>query len=378
VTTAAAHVAALASLELVGPARMRWLLSCGDPRSTWDRLVQGRLGPDDGADEPPRDPAGSFPDALRRWNRSARAAVPREMARRLDALGVEVLVGDAVPARLRDDGDPPAVLFCRGTPGHTGARVAVVGTRKATPYGLRASRALGRDLAEAGVGVVSGLALGIDGAAHAGALEAPVGRGHVAVLGAGHDRPCPVRNRTVAEGVARAGALISEVPPGVDSAPWRYPVRNRLIAALCDVLVVVESAAVGGSMLTVGEALGRDRPVMAVPGPVDRPASSGCHDLLRDGAEICTGAGDVLALLGLLRPGPVSGDSHAAGTASDGRARLSATARQVLDLVDDGPCSVDAVMTATGAGLSELASVLVELEVSGLVHRRAGWLERCP
>jgi DNA processing protein len=383
-------VAALASLDGVGPARLSWLLARGTPSETWDRLARGAVPP----------PVGPWPrvDAalLARWRQEVRASpdLPARMSARLSGLGARVLVGPAIPEHFDGDPEPPPALFVRGQlPPPDAPRVAIVGTRRASPYGLRIATALGRDLAAAGVGVVSGLALGIDAAAHAGAVEGP--GVPVAVIGAGHDRPCPSRNRALGRRVAASGAVLGEVPPGVASAPWRYPARNRLIAALAHVVVVVESASAGGSMSTVAEALARDRSVMAVPGPLGRASSDGCHDLLRDGAEICTGAEDVLTLLGLAiaRPtgdgpgaGP-AGDAPGAGPAGDAPGASPAggagpvgdadpVQRAVLDALADGPLSADAVISRTGAGLAAVSTALGSLVAGGWVARRGGWVER--
>ncbi|MCP4434256.1 MAG: DNA-processing protein DprA [Actinomycetia bacterium] len=245
-----------------------------------------------------------------------------------------------------------------------------MGTRRASSYGLRVAGALGRELSAAGVIVVSGLALGIDGAAHRGALEGPGAA--LAVIGAGHDRPCPTRNRSLAAEVAARGLILSEVPPGVGSAPWRYPVRNRLIAAFARVVIVVESARRGGSMSTVAEALARDRAVMAVPGAVGRRSSEGCHDLLRDGAEVCTGADDVLGLLAMNQAGCGSPDSDG-GVARPG---LSGLERQVLEELAGDPLTVDSLVLRTGTSMGRIAGVLAGLEARGRIRSRSGWLER--
>lgn len=345
------------------------------------------------------------PEVIARWERQVRATphTPAAMAERLSALGLEVLTGDRLPEALVADHDPPGVLFASGSCiAARRARVAVVGTRRASDYGLRMARSLGRDLAEAGVQVVSGLALGIDAAAHAGALEASgVSTPVVAVIGAGHHRPCPSRNRGLARAVTAAGSILSEVPPGIPSAPWRYPVRNRLIAGLADVVVVVESASSGGSMSTVAEALARDRIVMAVPGSVGRRTSEGCHDLLRDGAEICTGPADVLAALGLLGfslepdrasggqdPGAVAvpeagageagatGSGTGTGRAHGAQAPTPPGAARVLELLADGPLSMDSLLSASGLQLAELSSVLVSLEAGSWIMTDVGCVRR--
>ncbi len=374
-------LAALAALDGVGPARLRWLLSVGSPPVVWKMIQNGAL-------VVPRARSARIDAALlSRWGAEARscADLPARMAARMERLGVTVLSGQALPAPLLQDEDPPPILFSRGTPvSQRCAVVAVVGTRRASSYGLRIAEQLGRDLSDSGVLVVSGLALGIDAAAHSGALQ---GAGMaLAVVGAGHDRPCPARNRALAERLLHRGSILSEVPPGVGSAPWRYPVRNRIIAALAHVVVVVESATVGGSMSTVAEALTRDRTVMAVPGPVGRRSSEGCHDLLRDGAEICTGAGDVLTLLGLTCAVPVDAmhlSPEGDGVVGGGSAKResgrtpgagSELARGVVELLAEGPMTVDAVVVRSGGDMSEVSSVIAQLEQGGVLGREGGWI----
>lgn len=401
----AAHVAATAALEQMGPARLRTLLGLRPAVEIWGCLTSGRarqLAADaerarlERAGRLPEDGTARhlrlFPDTIvEGWQKEARSTphTPEEMARRLAALDVRVLTFDTLPEPLVEDPDPPGALFLAGAGRGTRidparARVAIVGTRRASEYGLRIARCLGRDLAAAGVEVVSGLALGIDAAAHAGALDAPGGVAPpVAVIGAGHDRPCPSRNRGLARAVGRAGRIMSEVPPGIASAPWRYPVRNRLIAGLADVVVVVESASSGGSMSTVAEALARDRVVMAVPGPVGRRTAEGCHDLIRDGAEVCTGAHDVLTSLGLLGYEPVppggveepgSPRGPVPGSAPD--PLRDPGADTVLELLADGPCSIDALATRSGMDLARLSCVLAELVAGSRASSEAGWITR--
>lgn len=414
-----AHLAAIAALEGMGPARLRALLASTPPEEIWALFAAGdaqRLasGPHNGATStaavdvedqslPVRPVLTS--KMIQGWERQVRSTphTPAAMAERLDALGLEVLTGDGLPAVLAADHDPPGVLFTSGSCTEANrARVAIVGTRRASDYGLRMARSLGRDLVAAGVQVVSGLALGIDAAAHAGALDVvgawtPV----LAVIGAGHHRPCPSLNRGLARAVAASGVILSEVPPGIPSAPWRYPVRNRLIAGLADVVVVVESASRGGSMSTVAEALVRDRVVMAVPGSVGRRTAEGCHDLLREGAEICTGSADVLAALGLLgcslepdrraggsaehedagpeygdRDGGATGSGPDVGRSHAGDAATLPGAATVLELLADGPRSMDSLLAASGLRLAELSSVLVSLESGSLISTDAGCVSR--
>ncbi len=362
------HWAALAALEGVGPARLQRFAELGDPVETWSRIVSGSL----------RD----FRDFADRWKEQARKSPPELMTERLERLEVAVLSVQQIPERLRNSVDTPSVLFVQGGlanefPTPETPTVAIVGTRKATPYGLGIAEALGAELSEAGVSVVSGLALGIDAAAHRGALcghAAPL-----AILGAGHHRPCPARNRAIASEVRDRGAIWSEIPPGTSSAPWRYPARNRIIAAVADVVVVIESAPAGGSMLTVSEALQRGVEVMAVPGPLNRRASAGCLELLRDGAHMCTGAADVLSLLGLvapetsdtksLSPDPLSTGTHSAEDA------LSTDARLLLDQLMEAPLAFDSAMSATGMDFARIAAAAGELERARIARNRDGWIE---
>jgi DNA processing protein len=219
--------------------------------------------------------------------------------------------------------------------------------------------------------VVSGLALGIDAAAHAGAVGggAPVAP-PVAVVGAGLDAPCPSANRPLARRVAASGMVCSEVPLGVPAAPWRFPVRNRIVAALARVVVVVESGATGGSMSTVEHALRRDRTVLAVPGPVGAPTSEGTNRLIADGAGVCTGVDDVLAALGRDVAPPGRGSRPALSAPSGLAGRL-------LDLLGWRPETPDHLVRVSGADPRAVARAVEQLVEVGLVVRRGGFVERC-
>jgi len=370
-----AHLAALASLEGVGPGRLRWLLTLGAPDQVWHRLQQGqRLSP------PGRLRLG--PEEVSRWYRQVHQLDPAAIWRRCTELGIGVVSVGApgFPTALAGDHDPPVVLFHRGDPDVLDApRVAIIGTRRATGYGLRIAEQLGRELAEAGVVVVSGLALGIDAAAHRGAVTVEAAA-PVAVVGAGLDDPCPSRNRRLAEQIATRGALLSEVPPGVGAAPWRFPVRNRILAALAQVVVVVESAAAGGSMHTVREAIARDRTVLAVPGPVDARSSQGCNLLLSEGAHPCLGTDDVLVALGLHRRGssggPGSGDEGAGEPTADPRPAPGPDASAVLEELGWRPATMEQLAARTGLDFRRLSVAVGELESAGWVGRTGGWIER--
>ncbi|TMD16658.1 MAG: DNA-protecting protein DprA, partial [Chloroflexi bacterium] len=196
------------------------------------------------------------------------------------------------PALLRAIADPPDRLYVRGTI-PSGCMIAVVGSRRATPYGLRVAERLARELAGLGVVVVSGLARGVDAAAHRGALAA--GGQTVAVLAGGLDRIYPPEHASMAEQIAGQGALLSEARDGTAPLPGLFPVRNRIISGLSRGLVVVEAAERSGALITARMALEQGREVFAVPGSIENPLTAGTHGLIRDGAGLVQGVEDVLA-----------------------------------------------------------------------------------
>jgi DNA processing protein len=321
------------------------------------------------------DRPGAKPDELSRLASAWRAHAgdePGAVAAAHRAAGVRVLLLDDpdYPEAIRIDHEPPAVLFVHGDLALlSGPRVAVVGTRRCTGSGAAVARDLGRELAAAGVAVVSGLALGIDGAAHAGALTGGERAGPpIGVIGCGHDRPYP-RQHTALWGAVRArGMMVGECPLGTPPASWRFPARNRVIAALADVLVVVESHAVGGSLLTVQEAIDRDVPVMAVPGSVRSPATAGTNQLLADGCPPVRDLDDVLVALGL----------HTAGRRGrvDRRRRPGAEGADVLAALGWEPATLEQLVVRTGRSVLAVSLALHELEVDGWVALDGSWYEQ--
>lgn len=312
------------------------------------------------------------------WSDEAASIDPEQLGRRLhdSGIGVTCLGQPDYPAALRHDPEPPAVLFWMGDLAVLERPcVAIIGTRQCTSYGREVATQLGQDLAEAGVCVVSGLALGIDGAAHAGALGArPSGAGPVGVAASGVDRPYPSRHAALWARVATAGAMLSETAPGKAAEPWRFPARNRIIAGLCRAVVVVESHAGGGSMLTVAAAANRGIDILAVPGPVTSPSSVGTNQLLFEGVAPARHAGDVLAAIGDLRPWPPLRDG---GGAAGGRAGgLDPASRRVLEAVEWTPTSTSVLVERTGLAFGPLSTVLVRLDSLGLVRGDGGWWER--
>jgi DNA processing protein len=262
------------------------------------------------------------------------------------------------PARLAELYDPPERLYVRGSfdslsqPG-----VAVVGARSCSAYGAQVARSVARELAAAGVVVVSGLARGIDGEAHRGALEG--GGTTIAVLGCGIDRDYPRSHAELARRIVGSGAIVSEYPPGVEPAPWRFPARNRIIAGLSLATVVVEARERSGALITADFALELGRDVFAVPGEITSGLSAGTNGLLRQGAAPLTAALDVLEAIGVEPPAarrvPVS----------DGGAAL-------LALLADGAQAADELTRRIGRPSAEVAAALVELELAGLVVQSEG------
>ncbi len=270
------------------------------------------------------------------------------------------------PSAVVDDIDPAPILFrCGRVPDPTGPAVAIVGTRRCTPTGRSVAMELGSGLAEAGVTVVSGLALGIDGAAHRGALAAnaaPV----VGVVGSGLDMVYPRGNRDLWDAVSAAGTLLTEAPLGAEPEGWRFPARNRLLAALADVVVVVESKRAGGSMHTVEEAARRDVTVMAVPGSVRNPAAAGTNLLLSEGCAPACSTDDVLVALGLATAGASGGARPGTEIA---RPQLDPLEETLLGLLDDGPVSLDALALRAAAPVPDVLVAAERLERLGLLAR---------
>jgi DNA processing protein len=349
---------ALAGLPAMGPARLRVLLDVWEPDEAWARVLRGDV-PEIG-------------DQIRSlWQAAAARVEVDALVRAHVEAGVRVVSAsdDDFPTVLGEDPDPPAVLFVRGSlDALADRRVAIVGTRRCTWSGRLVARALGTELADEGVSVISGLALGIDGEAHTGALRAAGGGRPVGVVGTGLDHVYPARHARLWEEVATQGALLSEYPLGTRPERWRFPARNRIIAALAEVVVVVESTERGGSMHTVDAALERDRIVLAVPGPVRSAASVGTNGLLAAGCSPCRDAGDVLVALGLVR--------GASSSVASSPAALDAEAQVVLDALGWEPATLDELADRLDSPLGPVAVHLTRLANAGWVVQRSGWWER--
>jgi DNA processing protein len=273
----------------------------------------------------------------------------------------------AYPPRLLDLDDPPSVLYMRGsaklmTLVSTVAAVAVVGSRRASGYALEVAHELGRRLAGCGTPVVSGMAFGVDSAAHEGALAAAGPT--VAVLGSGADVPYPRAKLSLYRRICESGLVLSELPPRSRPARWTFPARNRIMAALCAMTVVVEGNHESGSLITARFAAELGREVGAVPGQVTSPLADGPNGLLADGACVVRSAEDVLDAI----YGP--GHELLSSKRSDPSA-LSPRLRSLLAAVEQGNETVEAIAGGRGEA-SEVLSGLTELELLGLVRRAAG------
>lgn len=349
----------MTALPTCGSSTIAGLLLCHEPADAYERAVRraeeklGRRVVVEGV------PAGE-----------SHVAVVHDACR---SLGVGVTsIGDVrFPLSVMAHPDPCGVLFHRGDLDVlVGRRVGIVGTRTPTPSGVYTAREIGEGLARAGVAVVSGLAKGIDGAVHDGmraAVESSgaVGRA-VAVVGSGLDVVYPKSNAALWEWVAQEGLLLSEHLPGVAAEPHHFPRRNRLIAALSEIVVVVESRERGGSMSTVRQAIERQRDVLAVPGSPRVSSAAGTNLLIQQGCGVVTCAADILSVLSLdhenhdmrdTRPAPEPGDVV------------------VLEACSNGPVTLDQLVLSTGADLALLATALGRLQATGWVMEDGGWWE---
>ncbi len=291
-----------------------------------------------------------------------------ELRWRCQADGILILTQDdpAYPDRLRHLCDAPLALFLRGDPGLLSLPcVALVGSRRATSYGRRIAGRLGQAVVKAGGCVVSGMALGIDGASHEGALPGPT----IAVLGSGVDVPTPTTHRLLYDRIVATGLVCSEFDPGTPAAPFHFPRRNRIIAALAERLVVVEAAKKSGALITVDMAIDLGRDVYAVPGPIDRGTSEGTNDLLFQGAGIVLSGDNV--------PGMTALTESPALRVADPRKPLGGPVlpdvpselRALADLIGDAPLGVEEIAERAGCGVSSAAMDLIRLEILGHVER---------
>lgn len=305
------------------------------------------------------------------------------------------LADTGYPASLLDSADPPILLFVRGNPELLRQpAVAIVGARSATEGGKDNARAFARHLAGRGWTVVSGLARGIDAAAHEGSLQSGGPGGTVAVLACGLDIVYPRQHARLTEEIAAAGALVTEYPPGTPALPFRFPERNRLVAALSRGVLVVEAAVQSGSLVTARLALDCGREVFAIPGSIHAPLSRGCHALIRQGAKLVEQGSDIEEELlrtgpapeGCIRPGaPGRTDGQSsrrpggspvppqggvvAGPRPATRMLKDPTVNKVLNAMGYDPADLDQLCQRSGLEFSRIAAVLTELELNDIVQK---------
>lgn len=367
-----AEVAAWVGLSLlpgVGARTVKaWIERAGSAQAAWSQLPVFLQ------------PGKNHEEVLTAWRRVNPAGVVADARAR--GMAVVAQSDPAYPTLLRMIPDPPPVLYVRGAlPDARDAppAVAIVGSRRATPYGLAAAGRLAFDLGLAGVIVTSGLARGIDGAAHRGALDG--GGQTIAVLGSGGDCVYPPEHRHLADAIAARGAVVTELPPGTPPLAAHFPRRNRIISGMSLGVVVVEGATDSGALVTADCALDQGRDVFAVPGSVFSERSRAPHDLLRQGARLVETAGDILRELGLARaeeadrpqrrPGAVgpAATPEAPETLPIARAQDE---MRVLEALAAGPRSLDELVESSGLPAGTVAAVVTLLEVQGLIQMLPG------
>lgn len=360
----------LAALSGMTPGRLRSLLRRERPAAVERRLLGGPGSIEMTSTVSAR---GDADDSLPMLWRTELAATCE--SHHADDQQVYLLGDPDYPWQLAQDPSAPALIFVLGSLDRLSARrVGIIGTRHATSYGRAMAHSLGRTLADHGVCIVSGLARGIDVSAHRGALgaEDPERGRAVAVVASGLDVVYPPEHRALWDRIAVEGVLLGESPPGAAPLPYRFPLRNRIIAALSEVVVVVESKVDGGSMITVRHALRRGVTVMAVPGATSTPASTGTNLLLRDGASVVLSAEDVLCALDL--------DTRRRNPFDDLRPPPTGHDAEVLALFGADPLTLDDVVAldakTSNLGIGRVAVSLGRLETQGWIGCTAGWFER--
>ncbi|MBV9356075.1 MAG: DNA-protecting protein DprA [Chloroflexi bacterium] len=345
----------LSTVSGIGPTRFTRLLElCGSARAAWH------------ASEPQLRAAGVERPSIACLQRLRSANTLHQVTGRLqrDQIGVLTLLDDAYPAALREIADPPPVLFVRGRLTEDDrVAVALVGTRRATPYGRAVAERLAADLARAGITVVSGLARGIDTFAHRAALSA--GGRTIAVLGSGLDQVYPAENTLLARRILApdAGALVAEFPPGVPPDAVNFPRRNRIIAGLARATVIVEADLRSGALITAEFALEQGREVLAVPGSILSGMSAGPNELIRQGAAPATSADDILEALGL------TGKPLAETGRQPPLALLDADETAMLGALGQEPRHVDELARHLGQPAGRISAHLASLEVKGLARQ---------
>jgi len=279
------------------------------------------------------------------------------------------------PEPLRHIHDGPLVLYVRGDRSLLGRdQIGIVGSRNATRAGLEHARSFAAALGQKGLLVTSGLALGVDGAAHAGALDA--GFPTVAVIGNGVDKPYPYRHRTLSERIAGEGVIVSEYPPGTSAKAGHFPRRNRIISGLSRGILVVEAGLKSGSLITARLALEQGREVFAIPGSVHNPLARGCHHLIRQGAKLVETVDDICEELGGWWTGQSEGDPSSVVRKRPATEGMDSREIAVLEALGYDPQSTDDLCSVTGLPADQLMQSLLLLELQGVVDSAPGGFQR--
>lgn len=292
---------------------------------------------------------------------------PQKEAGKLASMGIDFVCHSDpdYPENLAAIYDPPPVIFFKGSlKAADKLSVAIVGTRKPSPYGLVVAEKLAKDLAPLGITIISGMARGIDSAAHRGAL-ASSGR-TIAVLGCGPDVVYPRENKKLMDDIIKNGAVVSEFPPGTQPEAWRFPVRNRIISGLSQAILVVEAAEKSGALITADFALEQGRDVMAVPGNIVNPLSRGPHRLLKQGARLIEGAGDVLDELGMEKLFPAQTSDTGA------KMKMSSQEETLYGLLSLEPVALDELILQSGLLPQKVMAALMYLEIKGFTRQLPG------
>ena len=294
---------------------------------------------------------------------------PSEELRRVEECGARIIpfLDPAYPLALREIHDPPILLYLKGKNiPQKAIFIGVVGSRNPTPYGIKSAEKIGQGLGRRGLGVVSGMARGIDSAAHWGCLA---GRGFtVAVLGTGVDITYPASNKKLADKIIREGAVISEFPIGTPPEPKNFPIRNRIISGLTKGVVVVEATKKSGSLITASLALEQGREVFAVPGSIHSFKSKGCHFLIKQGARLIENSDDILDELGLNYDYTPKTDTFKEGPLP----HMDDPEKAVFDLIGDYPLHIDQISRQGNLPPGKAASILMRMELKGIIRQLPG------
>ncbi len=346
----------LSMVDGLGPLRLAALIDLfGSAEEVWQAGEQELRSV-------PRIPRPVITDLLAKRSRLD----PEEERIKLERAGIRFIFWDEpeYPPRLKQIFDPPKVLFARGNPAVLQQPMfAIVGARRATYYGLTVAEKIASDLAGAGLGIVSGMARGIDTAAHQGALKA--GRPTAAVLGCGVDVVYPRENKKVMAEIIEQGIVISEFPPGTLPVGGNFPQRNRMISGLAEGVLVIEAAAKSGSLITADFALEQGRDVFAVPGQVTSRLNKGAHWLIKQGARLVEEAGDILEELGYQV-------ADSGGRAEAPAEKLTQDEKKVYNIISDDPVGSDTIIEQTGLKSAEVLALLLVMEMKGLVKQLPG------